>query len=291
MTRLCQPPLPPGRRPSFPVPPGACDCHTHVFGPYARFPLAEDRSYTMPETLVEDHAAHLDALGFARGVVVTASVQGTDNSNLLDALRRFPDRLRGIAVLGAEATDRQIDELHAAGTRGVRLNLAGSMRNGVGLEVLPKLAPRLRERGWHLQVWIHVDRLAEALPHLEPHGMALVVDHMGKPPPGEAALRHPGFRLLCDLLREERAWVKISGADRVDEGVAPWPGADAPARALLAANPARCVWGSDWPHVAYYPPRPVPEDAALADRLAAWLPDEALRRRVLVDNPAQLYGF
>lgn len=291
MTSPCLPPLPPGRQPRFAVPPGACDCHTHVFGPYRRFPLAEDRSYTMPETPAEAHIAHLDALGFDRGVVVTASVQGTDNSTLLDALRRHPARLRGVAVLGAEATDRELDELHAAGVRGVRLNLSGHMRNGVGMEVLPSLAPRLRERGWHIQVWAYGERLLEALPALAPWGMELVVDHMGRPPPGEAGLASPGFRLLCDWLRDGRAWVKISGADRVTEGAAPWSGADPIARALIAANPDRCVWGSDWPHVAYYPPRPVPEDAALADKLAEWMPEEALRTRVLVDNPARLYGF
>src|SRR5689334_11135617 len=116
MTQPCAPALPPGRAPRFAVPPGgACDCHAHVFGPYARFPLAAERSYTPPEAPVEAFLAHLDALGFARGVLVTASAQGTDNRAILDAMRRYPGRLRGVAVLGAEASDREIDELHEAG--------------------------------------------------------------------------------------------------------------------------------------------------------------------------------
>jgi predicted TIM-barrel fold metal-dependent hydrolase len=291
MSRPCLPPLPPGRRPGFAVPPGATDCHTHVFGPYARWPLDEDRSYTMPETPVETYIAHLDGIGFERGVVVQASVQGTDNACVVDALLRYPQRLRGIAVLRGDTTEAEMDRLHAAGVRGVRLNLSGHMRNGVGLEVLPSLGPKMQARGWHIQCWAYVDRLAEVMPALLPWGMDIVVDHMGRPPPGEAGLAHPGFRLLCDLLQDGRAWVKISGADRVTEGDAPWSGADPIARALIAANADRCVWGSDWPHVSYFPPRAMSEDAALVDRLAEWLPDEALRRRILVDNPARLYGF
>jgi predicted TIM-barrel fold metal-dependent hydrolase len=278
------------------VPPGACDSHVHVFGPYGRFPLAEDRSYTPVEAPVEAFLAHLEALGFERGVIVTASAQGTDNSAMLDALRRHPARFRGVAVLPPETTDRELDEMTAAGVRGLRLNLlrgaAGerTYRNGVGMESLEALGPRLRERGWHLQIWIHARDLAEALPALERHGMELVVDHMGRIDTRQDALDHPGFRLLCDLLRDGRAWTKISGADRITHGEAPLSGADPFARALLAANAARCVWGTDWPHIAYFD-RPVPEDAALADTLAEWCPDAATLRAVLVDNPARLYGF
>src|SRR3954465_12968245 len=115
MTRPCVPYFPPGRRPGFAVPPGACDSHVHVFGPYSRFPLAEDRSYTPVETPVEAFLAHLDALGFERGVIVTASAQGTDNAAMLDALRRHPARFRGVAVLPPETTDRELDEMTAAG--------------------------------------------------------------------------------------------------------------------------------------------------------------------------------
>ena len=138
MTRPCVPDFPPGRRPGLVVPPGACDTHVHVFGPYDRFPLAEDRSYTPVEAPVEAFVAHLDALGFERGVIVTASAQGTDNGAMLDALRRYPTRFRGVAVLPPETTDRTLDEMTAAGVRGLRLNLLRSAagertyRNGVG---------------------------------------------------------------------------------------------------------------------------------------------------------------
>nr|WP_200305783.1 amidohydrolase family protein [Paracraurococcus ruber] len=288
--------MPPGRGPAFAVPPGACDCHVHVFGPYDRFPLAEDRSYTPVAAPVEAFLAHLDALGFDRGVIVTASAQGTDNGAMLDALRRHPARLRGVAVLGPETADRDLDAMTAAGVKALRLNLLRgeggerTYRNGVGLESLAALGPRIRERGWHLQVWIHARDLAEALPLLEPHGMDLVVDHMGRIDTRRDGLDHPGFRLLCDLLRDGRAWTKISGADRITHAEAPWAAADPFAHALLAANAARCVWGTDWPHIAYFD-RPMSEDAALADTLGRWCPDAAVLRAVLVDNPARLYGF
>lgn len=296
MTRPCLPYLPPGRRPRFAVPPGACDSHVHVFGPYDRFPLAADRSYTPVEAPVEAFLAHLDGLGFARGVIVTASAQGTDNAAMLDALRRHPDRFRGVAVLPPETDDQRLDAMTEAGVRGLRLNLlrgAGgerTYRNGVGMESLEALGPRLRERGWHLQIWIHARDLAEALPALKRHGMELVIDHMGRISTREDTPEHPGFRLLCELLHDGRAWTKISGADRITGGEAPWSAADPYARALLAANAARCVWGTDWPHIAYFD-RVMSEDAALADKLGEWCPDAATLRAVLVDNPARLYGF
>ena len=186
--------------------------HVHVFGPYDRFPLAEDRSYTPVEAPVEAFVAHLDALGFERGVIVTASAQGTDNGAMLDALRRYPTRFRGVAVLPPETTDRTLDEMTAAGVRGLRLNLLRSAagertyRNGVGYDSLKALGPRIKERGWHLQIWIHARDLAEALPLLEPYGMELVVDHMGRistagghagaprlPPVVRPAARRPGL--------------------------------------------------------------------------------------------------
>ena len=296
MTRPCVPYFPPGRAPGFAVPPGACDAHVHVFGPYDRFPLAADRSYTPVEAPVEAFVAHLDALGFDRGVIVTASAQGTGNDAMLDALRRHPTRFRGVAVLPPETTDRELDAMTAAGVRGLRLNLlrdaAGgrTYRNGVGFESLAALGPRIRERGWHLQVWIHVRDLADALPTLEAHGMELCIDHMGRVSSTADTPKTPGFRLLCDLLRDGRAWTKISGADRITGGEAPWSGADPFATAVLAANPGRCVWGTDWPHIAYFD-RPMTVDAELADTLQRWVPDAALRQRILVDNPATLYDF
>lgn len=295
MTRHCLPPLDPFTPPAFAVPDGACDSHAHVFGPYDRFPLAEDRSYTPAEHPGAAFIAHLDRLGLSRGVLVTPSASGTDNDAVLDALSRYPQRLRGIAVAGEETTDAELDRLHAAGIRGVRINLFrrdghAVYRNGVGIEVLEALAPRIADRGWHAQIWIHAPDLPELAPRLLKLGLPLVIDHMGRMAAGRG-VDDPGFRMLCRMLADGNTWTKISGADRNTGLGPPYADIDAFAAALLAANAERVVWGSDWPHINYFEAREMPDDGALLNLLARWLPDERQRRRVLIDNPAVLYDF
>ncbi|KAF1050061.1 amidohydrolase family protein [Xylophilus sp.] len=295
MTRPCLPPHSAHAPVGFALPPGACDSHAHVFGPYARFPLARDRSYTPDEAPVDAFLRHLDRFGIARGVLVTASASGTDNGVVLDALQRHPDRLRGVAVPSPATTDDELDRWHDAGVRGVRVNLFqreghAVYRNGVGIEVLEALAPRLARRGWHAQIWIHAPDLPALSDRLLRLELPLVVDHMGRMATARG-VDDPGFRHLCRLLERGEAWTKISGADRNTAGGQDYADVDPFARALLRANPARVVWGSDWPHINYYDAAQVPDDGALLTLLARWLPEPADRQRVLVDNPAALYGF
>jgi len=294
MPRACLPALDTFAPLAFALPAGACDSHAHVFGPFDRFPLAEDRSYTPPEYPGDAFIAHLDRLGLARGVLVTASASGT-NGAVLEALARYPQRLRGIAVPRPGTTDAELDRWHAAGIRGVRIHihpLGGQAvyRGGAGIEALEALAPRLAERGWHAQVWVHAPDLVELAPRLLRLGLPLVIDHMGRMAAARGA-DDPGFRVLCRLLADGKAWAKLSGADRNTGTGPPYADVDPYASALLQANAGRVVWGSDWPHINYFDPREVPDDGVLLNLLARWLPDEAQRRRVLVDNPAALYGF
>ena len=295
MTRPCLPALATFTPVAFALPVGACDSHAHVFGPYDRFPLAQDRSYTPAEYPGAAFIAHLDRLGLARGVLVTGSASGTDNGAVLQALKAYPDRLRGVAVPSAGTTDAELDQWHAAGIRGVRANLFqrdghAVYRNGIGIEVLQSLAPRLRERGWHAQIWIHAPDLPQMAPQLLQLGVPLVVDHMGRMSTRRGAA-DAGFVTLCRMLAEGTAWAKISGSDRNGAAGAPYADVDAFALALLAANDARVVWGTDWPHINYFEPGAVPDDGVLLNLLARWMPDAAQRQRVLVDNPASLYGF
>jgi len=295
MTRACLPPYAEITAPRFVAPAGACDCHAHVFGPYASFPLAEDRSYTPPENGAERFIAHLDRLGLTRGVLVTASAQGDDNGNVLAALRAYPERLRAVAVVRAEISDAELDALTAAGVRGARFNLfkhegKAVYRNGVGLADFEALAPRLKARGWHAQIWVHAPDLPELSSVLLKPGIDLVVDHMGRMNTARG-VEDSGFRYLCELLRAGRAWTKISGADRNTAGGPPYGDITPFAQALLRANPQRVVWGTDWPHINYYENANMPDDGVLLNLLGEWLPDEAIRRQVLVDNPARLYGF
>jgi predicted TIM-barrel fold metal-dependent hydrolase len=295
MTRACLPPLDHAEPLREALPRGACDSHAHVFGPYERFPLEDDRSYTPPANPVERFIAHLDRFDLARGVLVTASASGKDNRVVIDALQRHPQRLRGIVVAAPEVGDAELDAWHAAGVRGVRANLFrrdghAVYRNGVGLEALEALAPRLRERGWHAQIWVHAPDLPELAPRLLGLDLPLVVDHMGRMSAARGT-QDVGFQQLCRWLAEGRAWTKISGADRNTASGPPYADIDPFAAALLAANPERVVWGSDWPHINYFEQHQVPDDGALLNLLARWMPDAKTRHRVLVDNPAALYDF
>lgn len=295
MTRPCLPPLSTMTAPVFRAPAGACDSHAHVFGPFARHPLAADRSYTPAEFDAKSFIEHLDRLGLTRGVLVTGSASGTDNGSVLEALRHFPDRLRGVVVPPPRVTDAQLDEWHATGVRAVRANLyrvdgQAVYRNGVGLDVLEALAPRLAARGWHAQIWIHAPDLVELTPRLRKLGVPLVIDHMGRMATSRG-VQDAGFQQLCALLADGLAWTKISGADRNTALGAPYADIDPFVAAVLAANAERVVWGSDWPHINYFEEQRVPDDGMLFSLLERWLPQDSLRQQVLVANPAQLYGF
>ena len=292
MTRDCLPPVV-AEAPNFALPGGACDCHAHVFGPYQRYPLAVDRSYTPPENDGEAFLRQLDTMGFARGVIVTASAYGHQNQPLLDAMAAAPERLRGVAVLADDVSEADLDAMTRAGVRGVRVNLFRRdghqvYRNGMRLETLRALAPRLRARDWHLQVWLHAPDLPELWPALEACGMPVVVDHMGRMSTARG-VADPGFQLLRDLLADGALWAKISGADRLTVAGPPYADVDPFAEALIGANAGRIVWGSDWPHINYFDGG-VPRDLDLLRALRRWTDADALRR-ILVDNPAALYSF
>lgn len=278
----------------FAPPAGSCDAHAHVFGPYDRFPLAEDRSYTPDAYPAADFIAHLDRLGLERGVLVTGSASGAANDIILDALQQYPQRLRGVIVPSVDLTDGDLDRYTEAGIRGVRANLyrlngKAVYRNGAGLEVLQALAPRLAERGWHAQIWIHAPDLPEMMPALEALDLPLVVDHMGRMTTTRG-VTDPGFQFLCRQLAEGRMWTKISGADRNTQLGSPYSDIDPFAQALLQANSEQVVWGTDWPHINYYDAKRMPDDGELCNLLTRWMSTEQ-RQRVLVDNPARLYGF
>lgn len=295
MTRPCLGPLPPPASLPFQVPPFACDSHTHVFGPYERFPLADDRSYTPPENPVDRFISQLDATGFTRGVIVTASVYGMDNRSLTDALARYPQRLRGVAVLAGNTPDSELDRLTQCGVRGARFNLYRESghavyRNGSGLDDLRALAPRLAARGWHAQIWVHAPDLPELAPILRSFGIPLVIDHMGRMNVARG-IADAGFQCLLAMLADGCAWSKISGADRNSATGAPYDDVVAFQTAIVSANPEQVVWGSDWPHVNYFDAAKMPDDGALLVQLARVVSDTALREAVLVRNPARLYDF
>lgn len=295
MTRICLPPQSEYTAVNFSVPAGACDSHVHIFGPFAQFPLAEDRSYTPQEFSPDQFAAHLDRIGFTRGVLVTASVCGTNNGSLLQGLEQYPDRFRGVVVPDINVSDQELDHWHALGVRGARFNLLQidgkpMYRNGVGLEVLKKLAPKFAERGWHAQIWAHAPDLPELATQLLPLRLPLVIDHMGRMNTSHG-FNNPGFQFLCKLLAEGKGWVKISGADRIGKVQESYQDVDPFAKALIAANPENIVWGTDWPHINYFDPVLIPDDGKLVNLLSRWIEKPQDLERILVSNPARLYDF
>lgn len=282
---LCLAPLPNIAPPSFQVPPGACDTHAHVISADPSYPFVASRSYTPPPAPEEKYLAMLDANGMDRGVVVQVSVYGTDNRCMLDTLRRHPQRLRGVAVVSTDVTDRELQDMHDAGVRGLRFNVL--FGGGVSLDIMETLAARIAGMGWHMQFLLDARQLPDLLPRMRKLPVPGVIDHMGHMPVSEG-MEHPGFHALQHLLRDHGWWTKLSGAYRISEDfqayrdVVPW------AQKLIETAPDRVVWGSDWPHVAI--PH-MPGTDVLRDQLALWAPDAAMRKRILVDNPARLYGF
>lgn len=274
--------------PKFDLPAGAWDCHLHLFGPQSRYPYVADRTYTPPDARFDDLSALHAALGIGRAVLIQPSVYGVDNRCLLEGLLRGGERYRGVVVVDPDIPDRDLDSLHTAGVRGVRLNLlfAGG---GRGLDDLARLAPRLAARGWHAQLLIDVAERTLPWRTLSDQPCDIVFDHMGHMDAAHG-LDDPGFQMMASMARDGRVWVKLSAAMRLSRYAdPPYPDVVPIARALVQAAPTRVVWGSDWPHVML-PRGGMPNDGALLDLLADWVPDPVRRRRILVDNPNALYG-
>ena len=286
---------------AFAVPPGACDCHVHVFGTAAAFPFAASRGYTPPPAEADELLALQQALRLSRVVIVQPSVYGSDNSCTLDGMRRLGDRARGVAVIDDRTTNAALDEMHRAGIRGVRVNLetAGETDPDAARRNLAGAVERVAPRGWHVQVYTRLSviaRLSDAVAGLP---VPVVFDHFGGAE-AAAGVDQPGFAALVALVSAGQAYVKVSAAYRSSEK-APAYGDVAPlARALIAANPERVVWGTDWPHPHAAPPGAVLDapaafydidDGLALNQLAAWARSAAIRRKILVDNPARLYDF
>ena len=273
--------------PRTPAPPLATDCHHHVYD--ARFPADPRTQLRPPDASPEDYRALARRLGTQRSVLVTPSTYGTDNRLHLQAMRELgPERARMVAVVDTSVTDADLKAMHEAGVRGIRFNL---VQAGVTtLDMLEPLSVRVAPLGWHVQVHMLADGIAENEALFVRLPAPVVFDHLGRVPM-EKGVEHPGYVAVRRLLDRGRAWVKLSGAymDTKVGAAGRWSDTVPVARGYATGAPERCVWASDWPHVTE--PAEKPDDAALFDLLTEWVPDEAARKRVLVDNPAVLYGF
>lgn len=273
------------RKPSFQLPADACDAHCHVFGPADKFPYASGRRYTPADAPKETLAALHDFLGISRAVIVQASCHGDDNRAMLDALAWAPERMRGVAIAGADTSEVDLAEMHKAGVRGVRFNFVKHLGGAPDMDVFWRVLDRVKPLGWH--VVLHMDAIdIESLsPLIRKLGMPFVIDHMGRVQSAKG-VGQPAFQALLELVRMDDCWIKVSGAERIS--FPPYDAAVPFARALIEASPERCLWGTDFPH-----PNPTHEadEADLVDLIPQFAPDPKQQRRLLVENPARLYGF
>lgn len=278
--------------PRFRAPALACDAHTHVFGPLDRFPLRNPSSYPLPDASPETHRAMLSALGCERGVIVQPAPYGDDPSAMLSAIAASGGSMKGVAVAGPDIDAGTLQAWAEAGVAGLRFTEARTpagepFPGSVGFDALPGLAPIMRDLGLHAQLWGPAGIVIPALPDLLRHKVPLVLDHMAMLS-AEAVEDDPHLSSLLELLGTGEVWIKLvlCRVERAD-----LTGGEAVGKLhdiLLRANPARMLWGSDWPYVRL---APAPDAATMLDLFARWAGDERLIHQVLVDNPTALYGF
>jgi predicted TIM-barrel fold metal-dependent hydrolase len=274
------------RKPSLKLPPKAADCHAHVFGPEQQYPRSAARLFTPPPVFLEDYFAMHRATGFERGVLVQTGVYGNDNRFIVDAIKAHPTRLRGIALIDENITDKELQYLADNGVRGFRVNRTA--KTGLAFDVARRLSDRVKDLGWHVQFLLDVEDHPDLDSFLGSFPTEVVIDHLGRPDP-HLGVQAPGFQALLRLLKSGRSWVKLSAPYRTSANEPPYPDMTPFAHALVATMPDRLVWGSDWPHVLL--DKTMPNDGDLVDQLAVWVEDEAVRKRILVDNAERLYAF
>src|ERR1700716_3060918 len=287
---------------NFDVPAGACDCHTHIHGDLEKFPFFTGRVYTPEPASPEEMSALHKALRVDRVVIVTPSVYGTDNSATLFGMKARGATARGVAVVDDKTAEADLDAMNQAGIRGIRLNLATGGVNdpAVGRPRFQAAVDRVKARGWHIQLFTNLAMISAIKDLVAASPVPVVFDHFGGAQ-AELGVDQPGFADLVELVRSGKAHVKISGAYRASKLGPDYADAAPLARALIAANSDRIVWGTDWPHPASVTPpgRKVSDvtpliqidDGRLLNQLPVWAPDAAIRQKILVDNPARLYGF
>ena len=285
---------------NFAVPEGACDCHVHTFDPQ-HFPYSPSRPYTPEPVSVGELRSLHKALHMSRVIVVQTTVYATDNSGALDAMKQLGPRARGVAVIDEKTPDSALDDMDRAGIRGIRLNLetAGETDPALGRKRFQAAVERIKNRKWHIQIYARLSVIDGIKDQVASAPMPVVFDHFAGTP-AAPGIEQPGFNSLLGLVRSGKAYVKISAPYRSSSMAPDYPDVAPIARALVDANPRQILWGSDWPH----PGLPVPgrskeeitpffriDDGQILNLLPTWVPDAAVRKTILVENPAKLYGF
>lgn len=288
MAKPCMPPDPNTRKPAFKMPPKACDAHCHVFGPAHKFPYSEDTTYTPPDAPREKLKELHDMLGVQRVVIVQASCHGTDNSAMLDAIAHNRENYRGVCIASDDYSDAEFERLHEGGIRGVRYNFVKHLGGTPNLDDMRRVVERVKPMGWHLVIHVDAPDLIEFEDLFASFDLPKVIDHMGRVPTNGGIHQQP-FQILLDFMRRDDFWVKVCGSERISQGGPPFYDAIPYAQSLIEVAPDRILWGTDWPHpnISKF----MPNDGDLVDLVPLFARDRTLQQKVLVDNPARLYGF
>jgi predicted TIM-barrel fold metal-dependent hydrolase len=285
---------------NFNVPTGSCDCHTHIFGDPQKFPFAMPRVYTPETASIEEIRSLHRALKIQRVVIVHPTVYGTDDSCTLDAVKRLAPDARGIVVLGDNVSDADLDQMHRGGIRGVRINLetGGQSDPELARQRVKTAIERIKGRRWHIEIYTRLSVIEALKDQVMASPVPVSFDHFGGAQ-GALGLNQPGFDTLLSLVHSGKAYVKVSAPYRSSKLAPDYPDATPLAKALIAANPRRITWGSDWPHPAQIPGRPMTQvtplfqidDGRDLNQLATWTSSAAQLKLILAENPARLYGF
>ncbi len=276
----------PMKKPDLKIPANSCDAHIHIIDP--RFAPADPATPVAQGQSMADYRKVREQLGLRRAVIVQPKYYATDNRCTLDAIAQMRGQARGIAVVDTGVTDKELIHLHEGGIRGLRFSLWNAGNQVISVDMIKPLAERIAEFGWHVQIHMGAEQILEQQTLLAGLPVPVVFDHMGRLPAGSNA-NHPAFRFMARLIDSDRAWVKLSGPYlNTVEGGPRYGDVRTLARALATFAPQRMVWGSDWPHITE---AHKPDDADLLDLLLDWTDSDAARQAILVDNPAQLYGF
>lgn len=275
-------------KPTFLVPPGAVDAHCHVFGPAAEFPFAPERKYTPCDASKQQLFELRDYLGFSRNVIVQATCHGADNRALVDALEHANGKARGVATVTPGITDHELQDLHAAGVRGVRFNFVKRLVDALPTDNLLSIAERIKPLGWHIVIYFEAQELPELYNFFCALPTTVVVDHMGRPDVSKP-VDGPEFSLFIKLLQDNpNFWSKVSCPERLShEGLPAYNDVVPFARKVVESFPDRVLWGTDWPHPNMK--SHMPDDGHLVDFIPRIAPTEALQHKLLVANPMALY--
>ena len=281
-------PDPHPRTPKFKLPALACDAHTHIFGPGDKYPYAPDRPYTPPDAPLEMFQALHQTLGIGRAVIVNASAHGADNRVALDAIAVSGGRYRGVANIDGSITERALLDLHAGGFRGCRFNFVRHLGGVPDLSVFERVTAMIAPLGWHVDLHFDAIDLPDYAERLQKLPVRYTIDHIGRVRAADGLDQAPFMTLIALMERDEKCWVKLSGFERISSAGPPFHDAVPFARAIIEKAPDRVLWGTDWPHPNV---KIMPNDGDLVDLIPLFAPGRELQEKILVSNPARLFGF